>query len=135
MTGRRAKCWLGRDPSQRHHLPEEAGPVERGFEAEMLGSSLDSLRPMHEDLESPSRHPQAAVGERQTTTRPPRPSWKAQYEHLPGVRGSCPSELWHVRLAAQDAVHDHDVGGLHIVARLGEIHHLALHAILESRTA
>ena len=113
-------------------MPEDARMVERGFEPAILCRGQDPLRPMNEDLESPSRYPQHKVGERQPKTRPPGPPWKAEHQHLPRVGGRRPGELWHVGVAAQDAVHDHDVGGFNVASRLSEVHELALNAILKA---
>jgi hypothetical protein len=113
-------------------MPEDARMVERGFEPAILCRGQDPLRPMNEGLESPSRYPQHKVGERQPKTRPPGPPWKAEHQHLPRVGGRRPGELWHVGVAAQDAVHDHDVGGFNVASRLSEVHELALNAILKA---
>src|ERR1039457_3958845 len=87
---------------------------------------------MHKDLEPPSRYSQHKVGERQTLTCPPRLPWKAQHQHLPRVRSRHPDELWHVGIAADDAIHDDDVGGFNVGIRLGEVHQLPLNAILKA---
>src|ERR1700680_3309610 len=45
------------------------------------------------------------------------------------------SELGHGGIAADDPVHDHDVGGRNLTRSFGEVHHPAFNAIFETSSS
>src|SRR5713101_2464766 len=81
---------------------------------------------MHPDESKPK------VGKGQTEAGPPAAVGKAHHQHASGLIGRRTGQLGHVRIAADDAVHDDDIGGFNLGPRLGEVHDPSLDAVTEA---
>src|SRR5450759_5157727 len=97
----------------------------------LLGRGEDHLRRVQENLEFASRKTESEVADSQSDSCPPCLLRETEHEHLTGVLRRGSGKSWHVGVAADDTIHDHDVGFVHLAVRLGEIHDAALDTILE----
>src|SRR5439155_796693 len=99
------------------------------LQAAALRRRDDLLGRVHEDVELAAQEPQQEVADAEAGAHPPRARRVAQDEQLPrAIRGRA-RQPRHIGVAADDAVHDHDVRALDLARRLGEVRHLALDAV------
>src|SRR5215472_16647692 len=117
-------------PFEGHDLPDTPRLVQPRSEAMQLGCRDDQVWRMQEDPELPSRHSKPEVGQAEREPRPPTTIGKAHHQHAPGVIGGLAGEPGHVRIAADDTVHHHEVSRPNAAAGLGEVHYAALDAVL-----
>src|SRR5450759_84549 len=118
---------------RRGDLPEETGRVDRLVQAVAFGFGEDLGRRMYEDLELSPGNSQREVAERQHRSCPPCSPRKAHHQDLSRVVCGGTGQHRHVGIAADDAVHDHDVGDRDLTRRLREIRDLAFDAVFEPR--
>src|SRR5438067_263144 len=109
--------------------PHRTSLIENRLQAAALRRRDDLLGRVHEDVELAAQEPQQEVADAEAGAHPPRARRVAQDEQLPrAIRGRA-RQPRHIGVAADDAVHDHDVRALDLARRLGEVRHLALDAV------
>src|SRR5216683_5486691 len=109
-------------PLERDNLPYEAWLVEPGLQTALLHGDQDQRWLMQENAELHLNHAEHEVDKRHTTAVPPAAVGEANDQHACGALGRCAGQLGHVRIAADDAAHDDDIGGFNLGPRLGEVH-------------
>src|SRR5713101_2648717 len=87
---------------------------------------------MQENVELPASHAQRRVREPQSDRGPPRPFRIAHNKQLARAIRCGARKPRHVVVAANNAVHDHDISRLQLDGGIDKIHHLSIDAILQA---